>query len=79
MSHPELPRDVVANTDVLYYRLHSVPELYKSPYSVEELRQLLEQIRAAEHVREAYIYFNNDIDASAILNAKQLQELYQQP
>ncbi|GGF15596.1 DUF72 domain-containing protein [Hymenobacter cavernae] len=78
MSHPDLPRDVVANTDVLYYRLHGVPELYKSPYSVEELRQLVQQLKAAEHVREVYIYFNNDIDASAILNAKQLQELHRE-
>ncbi|OUJ73628.1 DUF72 domain-containing protein [Hymenobacter crusticola] len=75
MSHPDLPRDVVANTDVLYYRLHGVPELYKSPYAVEELRALAQQIQAPEQVQEVYIYFNNDIDASAILNAQQLQEL----
>ncbi|WP_324672315.1 DUF72 domain-containing protein [Hymenobacter sp. GOD-10R] len=75
MSHPELPRDVVANTDVLYYRLHGVPELYKSPYAVDELRELMQQVKVAAQVQEVYIYFNNDIDASAILNAKQLQEL----
>ena len=76
MSHPELPPDVVANTEVLYYRLHGVPELYKSPYSVDDLRQLMQQIKAARHVKQVYIYFNNDIDASAILNARELQELY---
>jgi uncharacterized protein YecE (DUF72 family) len=78
MSHPDLPPEVVANTEVLYYRLHGVPELYKSPYPVDELRRLVQQIKAASHVKQVYIYFNNDIDASAILNARELQELYRE-
>lgn len=74
-SHPQLPDDVVANANVLYYRFHGVPELYKSPYSENYLQQVVTQVEATQQVREAYLYFNNDIDASAIGNAQQMQEL----
>lgn len=74
-SHPQLPDEVVANAALLYYRFHGTPELYKSPYAEEYLRQVVSQIEAARHVQEAYLYFNNDIDASAIGNARQMQHL----
>ncbi|UOG75670.1 DUF72 domain-containing protein [Hymenobacter tibetensis] len=74
-SHPQLPDEVVANTDVLYYRFHGIPELYKSPYSEEYLRQVADQIEATSQLREVYLYFNNDIDASAIGNARHMQAL----
>jgi uncharacterized protein YecE (DUF72 family) len=74
-SHPQLPDEVVANANVLYYRFHGVPELYKSPYSEDYLRQVVAQVEATQQVQEAYLYFNNDIDASAIGNARQMQEL----
>ncbi|MBW3128076.1 DUF72 domain-containing protein [Hymenobacter profundi] len=74
-SHPALPDEVVTNTGLVYYRLHGVPELYKSPYSEEFLRRVVAEIQAAPHVREVYLYFNNDIDASAIGNARQMQQL----
>jgi len=71
-SHPQLPDEVVDNAALLYYRFHGTPELYKSPYSEDYLRRVVSQIEAAPHVQEAYLYFNNDIDASAIGNARQL-------
>ncbi|MCB2379263.1 DUF72 domain-containing protein [Hymenobacter sp. BT635] len=74
-SHPALPTDVIANAPVLYYRLHGVPELYKSPYSEPELVQLAERIKQESGVKQAYIYFNNDIDTSAIRNAQQLRAI----
>jgi uncharacterized protein YecE (DUF72 family) len=74
-SHPQLPDIVVANTPVVYYRFHGVPELYKSPYPEAFLRHVVAELEAASSVREAYLYFNNDIDASAIGNAKQLLDL----
>ncbi|QDA59527.1 DUF72 domain-containing protein [Hymenobacter jejuensis] len=74
MSHPDLPTNIIHNTSVLYYRLHGVPQLYKSPYSEEELVRIADEINGAPDVQQAYIYFNNDIDASAIGNARQMQE-----
>ncbi|MCC2547613.1 DUF72 domain-containing protein [Hymenobacter sp. BT175] len=73
-SHPHLPDAVIPTGPLLYYRLHGTPELYKSPYPVEFLHRLTHEIEAAEPVREAFVYFNNDIDASAILNGHQLQD-----
>lgn len=75
MSHPQLPEDVIQNTDMLYYRFHGVPELYKSPYKVSELRDFTETVESSKKTRQAYIYFNNDIGASAIANAREMKEL----
>jgi uncharacterized protein YecE (DUF72 family) len=77
MSHPLLPDDVIKNTPVLYYRLHGVPQLYLSPYTSKELKKLADDIKASRKVKQAFIYFNNDIEASAIANAKQLMEFAQ--
>jgi uncharacterized protein YecE (DUF72 family) len=72
MSHPSLPDDVITDTSVLYYRMHGVPELYKSPYKKTTLKKIVNEIEAADNVKKAFIYFNNDIDASAIDNAKEM-------
>ncbi|UOQ54792.1 DUF72 domain-containing protein [Hymenobacter cellulosivorans] len=73
-SHPALPTDVVANTPVLYYRLHGIPELYKSPYTEAELHQIADQIQREPGVQQAFVYFNNDIDASAIRNGQYMRD-----
>ena len=75
----ELPDEVVANTDVVYYRFHGVPELYKSPYSPEFLARIADEIAAAKHVKEVYLYFNNGIGAVGVENARQMQQLLSAP
>jgi len=72
-SHPLLPDDVVATAPTLYYRFHGVPQLYASSYSDEFLQQKAAELRAAPGVEQAYVYFNNDIGASAIGNARTLR------
>ncbi|WP_400192266.1 DUF72 domain-containing protein [Hymenobacter sp. B81] len=75
-SHPlPLPDEVVVNTPRLYYRLHGVPELYKSAYDEAFLQRLAGEIRAARLVREVYVYFNNGIGGAGVLNARRLQQL----
>ena len=75
-SHPQpLPDEVIANAPLLYYRLHGVPELYKSSYSPEFLRRLAADIRTAEGVREAYVFFNNGIGGVGALNAQEMVTL----
>ena len=71
----ELPDEVVANTDVIYYRFHGVPELYKSSYSPEFLSRVAGEVKAAENVRAVYLYFNNGIGAVGVENARQMQQL----
>lgn len=74
MSHPTLPDEVIQNTDTLYYRLHGNEQLYSSAYSTGELKKLAKDVKATD-AKQAYIYFNNDIGASAIHNAKELLEI----
>ena len=74
-SHPQLPDTVVATTPVLYYRFHGVPDLYRSPYDEGFLHRVANEIKALGTVQETYLYFNNDIEASAIGNARQMLTL----
>lgn len=75
ISYPDLPDDVICTAKTFYYRFHGVPELYRSLYSEKFLRKIKKKISDQRAVKEVYCYFNNDIDASAITNAKQLQSL----
>jgi len=74
MSHPSLPDDVVQNTDIVYFRFHGVPQLYKSKYDIAELQKISDEIESNTNTKEAFIYFNNDIDGSAITNAIEMDE-----
>ncbi|MEP6595281.1 MAG: DUF72 domain-containing protein [Ginsengibacter sp.] len=39
MSHPLLPDNIIKNTSILYYRIHGVPDLYRSPYKKSTLKK----------------------------------------
>jgi len=75
MSHPLLPDEIIKNTSVLYYRMHGVPDLYKSPYSTSALNKIINNVKKSHAIKKAFIYFNNDIDGSAIKNATKMIEL----
>jgi uncharacterized protein YecE (DUF72 family) len=74
MSHPDLPDDVIQNSSTVYYRLHGVPEVYKSPYDLKTLRCITDKIEGTKSTKKAFIYFNNDIGASAIQNAMEMEQ-----
>jgi uncharacterized protein YecE (DUF72 family) len=75
MSHPSLPDTIVQNTELLYYRMHGVPQLYQSPYTLAGLKKIVKKIESSKVARTAFIYFNNDIGGNAIKNAKEMKEL----
>jgi uncharacterized protein YecE (DUF72 family) len=75
MSHPLLPGNIIANTSLLYYRMHGVPELYKSPYSLTDIKKVIKIIEKSTGIKKAFIYFNNDIGGSAIKNAKEMNQV----
>ena len=79
ISYPGLPDDVVKTAPVVYYRFHGVPQLYRSPYSLEVMEAVVSKIRRFRGVASVYIYFNNDIDVSAIDNARDFQKLTMRP
>jgi uncharacterized protein YecE (DUF72 family) len=73
ISHPDLPADVIKNTKTLYFRFHGVPQLYKSKYDLQTLQKIADEIESNKITKEAFIYFNNDIDGSAITNAIEME------
>lgn len=74
ISHPKLKDDVIRNNELLYYRFHGVPVLYKSEYAEDYIQQIANEIKASE-LSDAYIYFNNTWGTGALTNARQLQDL----
>ena len=74
-SHPLLPDDIIQNTALVYYRFHGTPDLYKSPYSQPFLERVANEIMLNKKSKKAFLFFNNDIDGSAIKNARQLQQI----
>lgn len=75
ISHPTLPDDVIINNPLVYYRFHGVPELYKTPYPIELLENVVQSIKAKRKSKEAYLFFNNDIDVNAPRNAAETQQI----
>jgi uncharacterized protein YecE (DUF72 family) len=70
-----LPEDIITNhSDILYYRLHGKPVLYKSEYSIEFLNTLAEKIRKIN--RKTFIFFNNTWGNAAIINSLYLKEIF---
>jgi uncharacterized protein YecE (DUF72 family) len=74
ISHPQLPNEVISNTDFVYYRFHGVPHLYYSAYDELFLQQVSAAIKNAKHVKQAFLYFNNTAATAAIQNAKYVLE-----
>jgi uncharacterized protein YecE (DUF72 family) len=75
MSHPTLPDDVIQNTPVVYYRFHGVPNLYRSPYSIDFLQRVIDKVKQNSDIREGWFYFNNDYDAVGVRNANDMISL----
>ncbi|MCB2409793.1 DUF72 domain-containing protein [Hymenobacter lucidus] len=75
-SHPmPLPDEAVATTNLLYYRFHGVPELYKSEYSVEFLQRIADEIAVLPNLQQVYLYFNNGIGGVGVGDAQKMQQL----
>ena len=75
MSHPTLPKDIVANTPLFYYRLHGEGQLYGSNYENSQLQQIVTNIKKHQQIEEAFVFFNNDINTYAVYNAQEMQKM----
>lgn len=59
--------------DFTYIRMHGPKELFGSSYSPEELAEWAAYIKkASKKVKRIYVYFNNDWEAYALANARDL-------
>lgn len=75
-SYPgDLPERAISNNELIYYRFHGKPVLYKSEYDPEVLKHTLDEID--KKADRAFIYFNNTWGAAALHNSGQMQELVQ--
>ncbi|MBL7706683.1 MAG: DUF72 domain-containing protein [Taibaiella sp.] len=70
-----LPESAIINNELVYYRFHGKPVLYKSEYSPDVLRHTLDEID--KKADRAFIYFNNTWGSAALHNSRQLQEMVQ--
>ena len=68
VSAPLLPKDLVITTETIYLRFHGPARWFYEPHSNEELAEWCAKINATK-AKEAWIYFNNTADGSAIANA----------
>lgn len=73
-----IPKDIpdeliINNEDILYYRLHGKPEMFKSEYSEIELKHLAEKIN--QFKGSSYVFFNNTFGIAGIKNALYLTKL----
>lgn len=71
----EIPYEFIINNDEFaYYRLHGVPQMFKSEYSEKELADLAEKIKNFDGT--PYIFFNNTYGTAGIKNALNLKDQF---
>lgn len=72
-SSPEFPYAEKITTDICYIRMHGHDALYNSCYPEKELEKVAILIKKNLNKNiENYVYFNNDVKAYAIYNARVL-------
>jgi len=77
ISYPKLPDDLIANTEIVYYRFHGVPKLYWSSYEDSFLKNIGDTVNQEKKVESCYLYFNNTASMAAIENGRWLNEYLQ--
>jgi len=73
-DHPECPVEEIFDTPFLYIRRHGKGILYGGSYTKKDLLKDAELIKSCKG-KEMFIYFNNDQNGYAVLNARELKEL----
>ena len=77
ISHPTLPDDVITTSKIAYVRMHGVPDMFHSGYSVMELEALKKKLQKNKEITEAWIYFNNTDGKNGFQNAKDMRRMVQ--
>ena len=71
------PTHKEVTADFAYIRFHGTESLYASAYSDKELNEWADFIKTKlKKCRQVYVYFNNDLSAKAIENARYLQRAF---
>jgi len=72
---PRYPYKEVQTTNFMYLRLHGHEQLYASRYSEKQLREYAKKIRNWRKEGNVFVFFDNDFNANAVANAKELRKL----
>lgn len=76
ISSLRMPADYTITTDFVYLRFHGLKDGAYHDYTDDELAPWAEQLaRAAARKIPAYVYFNNDLNTRAPLNAETLMRM----
>jgi uncharacterized protein YecE (DUF72 family) len=76
---PKFPMVMQRTADFSYLRLHGSTILYQSRYTADELRIWAERIqRILDEGADVYVYFDNDAEGYAVMNALELVSLLSQ-
>jgi len=72
---PGVPSPRVITSDIIYIRFHGPTGKYAGSYSKSALQGWVQWLKEqTKEVRSVYVYFNNDINANVVRNAKTLKE-----
>jgi len=71
----DLPESIHVTTNVAYVRFHGKSAWYDYHYSDEELTTWYHKLKSL-HTQRLFAYFNNDVDAHSVKNARQLKSLF---
>ncbi len=74
VSAPDLPDNLVTTYSLAYIRFHGIEDKYQHLYSIDELEEWAQKIQNL-NADEIFCYFNNDYEANAIKNCKQLKKI----
>jgi uncharacterized protein YecE (DUF72 family) len=76
LSSLRMPQDFTITSDFVYLRFHGLEGGAYHDYTTEELEPWAKQLRrAAERGLPCYVYFNNDLNTRAPLNAEALMKM----
>jgi uncharacterized protein YecE (DUF72 family) len=76
ISSLRMPQDYTITSDFVYLRFHGLKDGAYHDYTDDELRPWAKQLqKAAERDIPSYVYFNNDLNTRAPLNAEALMRL----
>lgn len=73
-SAPRLPDTLIKTAEDIYIRFHGANKWYQHDYDNNELEIWAERIKQS-HAKTVWVYFNNDKNAYAVKNAKNLNRL----
>lgn len=74
VSAAGLPGDLVSTSDRLYLRLHGSKNWYDYRYTEQELQVLVNKLSDFD-AENIYVFFNNDVKAYSVENARRMREL----